>query len=216
MHKVVIFDHTIRRQGSSETRQPATLAHIDQTTAAAVLRVRLHVKDKNEAEELLKGRFRVVNIWRPINGRVISAPLTVAEPESVVGSGPGSGPGSGLAGENTGDGESELLNVELRYPDRTGEITGVRYGRGQRWLYLSGMEGSEWLLLKCADSAEGLPRGHGSSHGHGDGHKLGQGDGDAKIAGRVPHASFLDPRAGVGNVPWKPRESIEVRTLVFG
>lgn len=178
-HKVVIFDHTIRRQGSATGRQPVTRAHVDQSTAAAAERVRLHISDKDEAEELLKGRFRIINVWRPINGTVVSAPLGFADSRSID-----AGP------------EGDLLKIEHRYPHRTGEIMGVKYNEKQRWLYLSGMEGEERLLLKCADSAADE-------------------DGQGAISARAPHSSFVDPRSVEGE-GGKPRESIEVRTLVFG
>ena len=178
-HKVVIFDHTIRRQGSGSNRQPVIFAHVDQTLAAAEERVRLHVSDKEEAEELLNGRFRIINVWRPINGTVVSAPLAFADSRSIPG-----GP------------QGDLLNMELRYPNRTGETMGIKYNEKQRWFYLSGMEGDERLLLKCADSAADE-------------------DGQGKIAARAPHSSFVDPRSVEGE-GGKSRESIEVRTLVFG
>lgn len=178
-HKVVIFDHTIRRQDPAAPRKPVTRAHVDQTSAAAAERVRLHVPDKGEAEELLKGRYRIINVWRPINGTVVSAPLGVAEARTIA-------PGP----------DGDLVNIEHRYPHRTGEIMGVKYNQGQRWLYLSGAEGDERLLLKCADSAADE-------------------DGQGKIAPRAPHSAFVDPRSVEGE-GGKPRESIEVRALVFG
>lgn len=169
-HKIVIFDHTIRRQSPSASRQPVNRAHVDQTAKAAEARVRLHVPDPEEAEKLLKGRYRIVNVWRPLNGAVVSSPLAFATGSSVS--------------------ADDLVAVEHRYPDRTGETMGVRFNPGQKWLYWSGMENDERLLLKCSDTENR--------------------DG---VASRVPHSAFLDPRTPVDG---KPRESIEVRALVFG
>lgn len=185
-HKVVIFDHTIRRQRDGANRRPVTRAHVDQTPAAAAERVRIHVQDAEEAERLLQGRYRIINVWRPINGTVVSAPLAVAEPQSV-----NTSPDS--------DSGSDLLHIEHRYPHRTGEIFGVRYNPGQRWNYLSGVEGDERLLIKCSDSVADLGVG-----GNGEG-----------VAARLPHSAFVDPRSVEGE-GGKPRESIEVRALVFG
>lgn len=173
-HKIVIFDHTIRRQNPHSPRAPVTRAHVDQTPSAAAERVRLHVPDKAEAERLLQGRYRIVNVWRPINGTVVSAPLALADVNSIVP-------------------ERDLVNIQHRYPHRNGEIMGVRYDERQRWVYLSGVEGGERLLLKCADSWE---------------------DGEG-VKGRVPHSAFVDPRS-VEGAGGKGRESIEVRALVFG
>ncbi|RHZ49457.1 putative methyltransferase [Aspergillus thermomutatus] len=173
--RIIIFDHTIRRQHPDAPRQPVNRAHVDQTRKAAQDRVRLHVADPQEAERILSQgvRYRIVNVWRPLNGRVESSPLAFAAAPSV-------------------DNRNDLVAVEHRYPDRTGETMAVKYNPNQRWMYLSGMENEERLLLKCSDS-------HAA-----------KGD---EIAERVPHSAFWDPRTREGA---KPRESIEVRALVFG
>lgn len=169
-HKIVIFDHTIRRESPNADRQPVNRAHVDQTAKAAADRVRLHVPNAEEAERLLQGRYRIVNVWRPINGAVVSSPLAFASAQSVH--------------------QDDLVPVEHRYPDRTGETMGVKFNAGQKWLYWSGMDNGERLLLKCSDT-ERRPG----------------------IGLRVPHSAFLDPRTPQGA---KGRESIEVRALVFG
>lgn len=165
---IVIFDHTIRTAASGSIRRPVTRVHVDQTPMSAQQRVRLHNPEK--AEELLKGRYRIINLWRPLNGPVLSHPLAVMS-------------GSTCRPE-------DLVPVEHRYPNRTGETHAVRYNQHQRWCYLSGMENDEVLILKCFDSVEveGLVR-------------------------YAPHSAFVDPRSSP-NVP--PRESIEVRALVYG
>ncbi|PKX88564.1 putative methyltransferase [Aspergillus novofumigatus IBT 16806] len=162
-------------------RQPVNKAHVDQTRKAAQDRVRLHVTDPDEAERIISQgvRYRIVNVWRPLNGRVESAPLAFAAALSV-------------------DNEHDLVAVEHRYPHRTGETMAVKYNPNQRWMYLSGMENDERLLLKCSDSLAAAQA------------EAGQGDG---IAERVPHSAFWDPRTREGA---KPRESIEVRALVIG
>lgn len=179
-HKVVIFDHTIRRQDGTSHRQPVVRAHVDQTPRAAEERVRLHVSDPEEAATLLKGRYRIVNVWRPINGTVVSHPLAFADTRDRDSIDPVPG-------------GKDLVPIEHRYPHRTGEIMGVKYREGQKWLYLSGVRGDERVLIKCADSRADV-------------------DGDEDVRARLPHSGFVDPRAG-GK---KHRESIEVRALVFG
>ncbi len=168
-HKVVLFDQTIPRQDPNAHRQPVNSAHSDQTDRAAEWRVRLHVQDKDEAETLLKGRYRIINVWRPINGAVQAAPLAFASAASV-------------------DETTDLVAVERRGPDRTGETMGVIYNPSVQWKYWSGIDNDERILLKCSDSQPGVGK-------------------------RCPHTAFVDPRTPVGA---KPRESIEVRALVFG
>lgn len=132
--KVVIFDHTIRRSNPDAPRGPVGRVHIDQTSKSAAERVRLHVRGKDEAERLLNGRYRIINVWRPLSATgtpVVSNPLAFADSRSVK--------------------DEDLVGVEHRYPGRTGETAGVRYDAGQEWFYWSGMEGHERVLLKCAD-----------------------------------------------------------------
>jgi len=82
----------------------------------------------------------------------------------------------------------DLVPSDLVYPERTGETYSVTYNPAHRWFYLREMETDEALLLKCYDSRT---------------------DSRARFA---PHTAFRDPTAP-GDAP--PRESIEVRTLVF-
>jgi hypothetical protein len=172
-HKIILFDHTIRRANPNAPRQPVNRVHVDQTPAAALARVNLHITDPAEAEALAQGRYRIVNVWRPLSAEPVqSSPLAFASAASVE--------------------ESDLVAIQHRYPDRNGETMGVQFNPAQKWFYWSGMTGSERLFLKCSDS-KGLR------------------DGD--VAQWVPHTAFTDVRTPVGA---RPRESIEVRALVFG
>ena len=164
-NKIFLFDHTVRRAAPNAHRAPVTRVHIDQTASSAEARVKHHLPD--EADRLLKGRYRIINVWRPINGAVESFPLGFANSASVP--------------------DEALVGIEHRYPDRTGETAAVKHTDGQHWCYWSGMEDNERLLLECFDSEN--------------------------ARGRVPHTAFVDPRSGADA---KPRESIEVRALVFG
>lgn len=166
--RVVLFDHTVRRADPNAHRAPVTRVHIDQTPASAEARVRQHLS-ASEADAALRGRYRIINVWRPINGNVQSFPLAFADSSTVA--------------------DEDLVGVEHRYPDRSGETAGVKHN-AEKWNYWSGMGNEERLLLKCFDSDE-LVGGRG----------------------RVPHTAFVDPRSPEGG---KPRESIEVRALIFG
>ena len=144
--RILLFDHTIRR--ATGNRNPVTRVHIDQTTKSATARVHHHLPD--EAEELLKDRVRIVNVWRPLNGPVQATPLAFADSTTVK--------------------DDDLIGIEHRYPDRTGETAAVQH-REEKWHYWSGMENEERLLLECYDSEKG---------------------------GRVPHTAFVDPRSPEG------------------
>lgn len=171
--RVVIFDHTVRRriEGAPDIRgagprQPATRVHVDQTVASGPNRVREHVPA--EADELLKGRVQVINLWRPIRGPVRDAPLAMCDGKTVA-------PG-------------DLVASDLIYPGRSGEIYSVKYNPEHRWFYFPEMASDEAILLKCYDSAT---------------------DGRTRFG---PHTAFVDPTTP-SDAP--PRESIELRTLVF-
>src|ERR1700739_4284957 len=86
--RVFIFDHTLRRRvvGAADRdpttpRQPATRVHVDHTGKSGPQRVRDLLGD--EADELLRGRVKVINLWRPIHGPLLDAPLAVCDAASV-------------------------------------------------------------------------------------------------------------------------------------
>ena len=172
--RVFVFDHTVRRRvpgaedrAAGTPRQPVPRVHVDQTEKSGPQRVRDLLGD--EAEELLKGRVQVVNLWRPIRGPLRDAPLAIADARTVA--------------------AGDLVGSDLIYRDRVGETYSVRYNPAHRWYYVPEMQRDEALLLKCYDSAT---------------------DGRARFA---PHTAFDDPTAPYDMLP---RESIEMRALVFG
>jgi hypothetical protein len=128
--RVLIFDHTIRCTTPGAHREPVTRAHIDQTAQASLNRVRHHLPE--EADELIKGRVRIINVWRPLKGPIRAFPLAMADSRTV--------------------GFNDLTAVEHRYPDRTGWTAGVRHRAAQKWWYWSGMKENERILLQCFDS----------------------------------------------------------------
>lgn len=134
-HRILIFNHTVRRSFPPGLEAPVQKVHIDQTPTSARVRVHQNIPDKSEAEALLKSRVRVINVWRPLNGPVESFPLGFADSASVP--------------------DDALVAIEQRLPDRTFETTAVRWTEGQRWRYWSAMRNDEGLLLQCFDSEGG-------------------------------------------------------------
>jgi hypothetical protein len=84
--------------------------------------------------------------------------------------------------------DNDLVATDLIYPDRTGEIYYVKFNPEHKWFYAPAMRDDEVILIKCYDSVD---------------------DGRARF---VPHSAFVDPTTPAGA---PPRESIELRTLVF-
>jgi hypothetical protein len=133
--RVFIFDHTVRRRipGAPDragARQPVQRVHVDHTEKSAPQRVRDFLGD--EADELLRGRVQVINLWRPIRFPVFDSPLAVCDAATVA-------PG-------------DLVPTDLVYRDRVGETYSVTFNPAHRWFYLPRMRTDEALLLKCYDS----------------------------------------------------------------
>ncbi len=171
--RVVIFDHTIRRRAwgiADRTpgipRQPVTRIHGDYTELSGPQRVRDVMGA--EADDLLRRRFAIINLWRPISGPLQDAPLALCDARTVA--------------------DADLVAQDLVYRDRVGEIYGLTWSPAHRWFYAPDMQRDEVLFLKCYDSLR---------------------DGRARF---MPHTSFADPTAPAS---MRPRESIELRTLVF-
>jgi hypothetical protein len=170
--RVFIFDHTIRRRipGSTDDRigprQPVHRVHVDHTVKSGPQRV--HDMLPGEADELLRGRVQIINLWRPIRGPVRDLPLAICDASTVP--------------------LDDLVAAEHVYRHRVGETYQVTYSPAHRWFYVPDMRTDEALLLKCFDSRI---------------------DGTARFA---PHTAFADPTTPA-DAP--PRQSIEVRTLVF-
>jgi hypothetical protein len=172
--RIFIFDHLQRRRvagqqdrSRSGPRQPATRVHVDHTDRSGPQRVRDLMGD--EAEELLKGRVQVINMWRPIRREPLrDAPLAVCDSRTVT--------------------ANDLVPSDLVYRERVGETYSVRYNPAHRWFYAPEMRRDEVLLLKIADTRTDIS------------------------ARFMPHTSFTDPTTPADAFP---RESIELRTLVF-
>ncbi|KFZ03311.1 hypothetical protein V502_11055 [Pseudogymnoascus sp. VKM F-4520 (FW-2644)] len=135
--RIFIFDHTIRRaaadsrDGTTQLRGPGKRVHIDQSYQASENRVKYHLPD--EADELLKKRFQIINVWRPIK-TILKDPLALADAHSVP--------------------DSDLVPVSLIYPDRAGETYTVKPNLAHRWYFKYAQRPDEPLFIKCFDSVD--------------------------------------------------------------
>ncbi|KAI6169719.1 hypothetical protein EDD17DRAFT_26080 [Pisolithus thermaeus] len=173
--RVVVFDHTLRRRRPGERgadpniRQPVAQVHADQTMAASIARVHRHLP-ASDVPALLRCRFQIINLWRPISHPAVDWPLAVCDFRSL-------------------DTKTDLVPTILKFPDREGEVYGVKYKPGHKWVYKSAMDPEDFVLLKCFDSIQ-----------------------DGSVATMAPHTGFEDPKTPK-DTPF--RESIELRALVF-
>jgi hypothetical protein len=200
--KVVIFDHTIRRRDKNASRQPVQQVHVDQTPGAAEARVRRHLSPQ-EADQLVKGRYQIINVWRPIENPASDHPLAVIDWRTTS-------PSDFIPTDLLYPKRADSLDLDDRGKERVpdpqnytstegyevkGETMAVAPNDNHKFYYQKDMTPDEVLMLKCFDSwGEGMPMG-----------KKG-------LAVRTPHTAFADPNTP----PEAPgRQSIEVRCLVF-
>ncbi len=136
--RVEVFDHNVRIEGSPDRdedgiRAPVHEVHNDYTAKSGPQRVR-DLFDAAEAEALLKKRFAIINVWRPIAGPVETAPWAFADARGIA--------------------PQDRVPLELVYPNRTGEIYNVTFSPNHRWYYFPRMERHEAALIKGYDSLE--------------------------------------------------------------
>jgi hypothetical protein len=139
--RVVVFDHTLRRRDDGvrdrtpgQARQPAGRVHVDQTVDSGPQRVRDLMGE--QAEDLLKHRAAIINVWRPIHHEARDWPLAFADARSVA--------------------KDDLIPSDLIFPHRKGEIYGVAYNPAQRWRFVPDLQVDEAILIKCWDSDTSL------------------------------------------------------------
>lgn len=135
--RVVAFDHTVRHAPTAldkkaGAREPVKRAHNDYTVKSGPQRLRDLLGA--EAEALLKTRFAIVNLWRPIGGPVEEAPLAFCDAQSIA--------------------PADLVPSDLVYRDRIGETYALAPNPAHRWYYFPRMSPDEAALIKCYDSAE--------------------------------------------------------------
>jgi hypothetical protein len=135
--RVVAFDHNVRcgpmaKRGEKGVREPVGHAHNDYTLKSGPQRVRDLLP--NQAEALLRRRFAVINVWRPIRGPVEQMPLAVCDARSIA--------------------AGDLVPTELKYPDRSGEVHSLVFNPDHRWYFFPHMRADEAILFKGYDSAD--------------------------------------------------------------
>ncbi|WP_170362025.1 CmcJ/NvfI family oxidoreductase [Ruegeria arenilitoris] len=133
--EVVIFDHTVRVDDPGATRKPARNVHSDYSKDGAEQRL-VDLLGVETAAEWAQGHFAFVNVWRPVEHPINSAPLGFVRPSSVD--------------------PSDWILLDLIYPDRKGQIMGLVGNPDHEWVYLSKMTPDEVAFFNIYDS-QGLP-----------------------------------------------------------
>jgi len=133
--RVEVFDHTLRTaddelREAQKIREVVRRVHNDYTEWSGPQRVRTFLPQ--EADELLRRRFAVIQVWRPIRHPVETWPLAIADAQSIS--------------------PESLVVTERRYPDRIGQTYAITYDPGHRWYWFPRMRPDEALVFKTYES----------------------------------------------------------------
>jgi hypothetical protein len=142
--RVIAFDHNIRNadraaKGEAGIKGPVPRAHNDFTLRSGPDRARAELELRGlDADALLRRRFAIINLWRPINRPALKSPLALADVRTVA--------------------SDDLIASDLIYRDRVGETYSVQHNEAQRWHYFPNMSPNEAIMLKGYDSDDGVAR----------------------------------------------------------
>jgi hypothetical protein len=133
--RVVVFDHTLRtadeaKREQLKIREVVPRVHNDYTEWSGPQRVRDLLPD--EADDLLKRRFAIVQVWRPIHRPVESFPLAICDARTVS--------------------ADDLVISERRYPNRVGQTYAITYNPNHKWFWFPRMRREEAIVFKVFDS----------------------------------------------------------------
>jgi hypothetical protein len=133
--RVVVFDHTLRTADDElreqrRIREVVRRVHNDYTEWSGPQRVRDLLPQ--EADALLRRRFAIVQVWRPIRLPVESFPLAICDARTLS--------------------DDDLIVSERRYPGRVGQTYAIKYNPQHRWYWFPRMRRDEALVFKVYDS----------------------------------------------------------------
>ena len=129
--EVIVFDHTVRIDDPDATRRPARNVHNDYSEAGAEQRL-IDLVGEERARAFREGSYGFVNIWRPIEQKIISSPLGFIRPRSMH--------------------ADDWMDIGLIYPDRFGQILGVAANENHEWFYKSEMTPDEVAIFNIYDN----------------------------------------------------------------
>src|SRR6476661_4047313 len=133
--RVVVFDHTLRTADDAlreqqKIREVVRRVHNDYTEWSAPQRVRDILPD--EAEELLKRRFAIIQVWRPIRHPVETFPLAMADAQTLS--------------------PDDMIVSERRAPGRIGQTYAIKFNPAHKWYWFPRMRREEAYVFKVFDS----------------------------------------------------------------
>jgi hypothetical protein len=137
--EVVIFDHTVREDDPNSDRKPARNVHSDYSQEGAEKRL-IDILGVEEAAKWSQGHYAFINVWRPVDNPINSAPLGFVLPASVA--------------------PEDWILIDLVYPDRHGHIMGLAANKQHQWIYQSKMTPDEVAFFNIYDNRGRASIGH--------------------------------------------------------
>jgi hypothetical protein len=145
--RVIVFNHIIRSRGplrpadqcDQTHKNPVFYPHVDNDPAAANLKVK-EILGEEEATKVLKNRFQIINVWRPLGPNpIINTPLTICDYQSL-------------------DLKNDIHLSEARGSKSTLSLYVISHNTEdtQKWYYLSNMRSNEMFIFKIFDSNSDL------------------------------------------------------------
>jgi hypothetical protein len=140
--RVVVFDHTLRTADDAarearKIREVVSRVHNDYTEWSGPQRVRDLLPE--EADDLLRRRFAIIQVWRPIRYPVETFPLAICNARTLS--------------------PANLVVSERRYPNRIGQTYAITYSPDHVWYWFPRMRRDEALVFKTYESlADGRAR----------------------------------------------------------
>ena len=129
--EVVVFDHTVRVDDPDATRKPARNVHSDYSPDGAKRRL-VDILGEGRAALWAQGHFGFINVWRPIENTINTAPLGFVRPASVQ--------------------DEDWVMLDLIYPDRRGHIMGLVANSAHEWIYQSKMTPADVVAFNIYDN----------------------------------------------------------------
>ncbi|KAK4156184.1 hypothetical protein C8A00DRAFT_41339 [Chaetomidium leptoderma] len=139
--RVHIYTYTFRcdnreRTSSEHWVGPFMRAHCDVSLNSGLRRLDLHFP--HDADQIKKGRWRMVGLWRALTGPHQDRPLAVLDNRSVA--------------------QDDLIAADVVFPHYCDEGYEVRYNPLHRWFYKQRMTSDDVLMFKHYDSSSDVSR----------------------------------------------------------
>jgi len=145
--RVICFNHLVRTKAPAgevpklPVRGPAQHVHCDNSPNFIPPRTE-RLLSPDEYEQMLKGRYQIINVWRPLIEHVEDWPLALADYRSV----------------ERDDEIDVTIYVKLKDEEYESPNIHLRYNSAHKWHFWSKQQKDEILCFKCYDSKKDVAR----------------------------------------------------------